>query len=167
MRYHTQLFPQILPLKTTATFSLSENRWAATLKYADGRTAYVASLEPDFDVGQQLIRLQFVLRHPDDEADAANLASPVRNWHDVHTVRIVPSDFMNESWTISDKSLGLLLPVTIANAAVSKISEGKYQLDAIDLSIDLNHSRCSRQVVPIAAPLPILRILHLPHSVGP
>jgi hypothetical protein len=52
----------IVPLRTSVTFSSQspENRWSVPIKSTDGSTAYVLSLEPDFDVGR-LISLGYVL----------------------------------------------------------------------------------------------------------
>jgi hypothetical protein len=75
--------PRIVPVRTNAAFSsqTSERRWSVPIKTIDGRTAYILSLEPEFDIRQRPLTLDIVLRRPGDKAGSPNLLEPNRQWH--------------------------------------------------------------------------------------
>jgi hypothetical protein len=142
--------PPIVPLRTSATFSSQslENRWSVPIKSTDGSTAYVLSLEPDFDVGHHLVTLELVLRHPGDKTDAPNLLDPTGRRHGLQSYDFAAGDFaqgiqksaFGTKRTVSLKKSGLQLRIAVSKATVSPISAGNYQLDALDLQIEVDNS---------------------------
>jgi hypothetical protein len=140
--------PQITPLRTTATFSAlsPQNRWSVSIKSADGTTAYVLSLEPDFDVERHVVTLELVLRHPGDKPDAGNLLDPTGRRHGLQPYEFAADDLaqgvqksaFGEKRTVRLKSLGLVVRMTLSKAMVSPISAGNYQLDSLDVQIEVD-----------------------------
>jgi len=138
--------PRIVPLQTTATFSTQapENRWSVPIKSTDGSTAYILSLEPDLDLGHHVVTLELVLRRPGDKTDAANLFDPTGTRHGLQAYDFAASDLaqgvkksaFGEKRTVSLRDLGLMVQIVISKAAVSPISAGSYQIDALDLQIE-------------------------------
>jgi hypothetical protein len=143
--------PRIAPLRTNVTLSSesAENRWSLPIKTTDGRTAYVLSLEPDFSVGHHLAALTLVLRHSGDKADTPNLLDPTGVWHGIQPCDFVANDLaqgaqksvFGEKRTILVKNSGLVARIVVSRATVSPISADNYQLDALDLQIEINNSR--------------------------
>jgi hypothetical protein len=141
--------PRIVPLQTSVKFSTqaSENRWSVPIKSTDGSTAYVLSLEPDFDVGHHIVTLELVLRHSADKSDGPNLLDPTRSRHGLQAYDFAADDLVQgvqksafgEKRTVTLKSLGLVLRITVSKAAVSTISVGNHQLDALDLQIEVDN----------------------------
>ena len=141
--------PQIARLRATATFSSQspESRWSVPIKSTDGNTAYVLSLEPDFDAGHHVVTLELVLRKPGDNADAHNLLDPTARRHGLQAYDFAANDLaqgvqksaFGEKRTVSLKSLGLVVRISVSKAAVSPISAGNYQLDALDLQIEVDN----------------------------
>jgi hypothetical protein len=74
---------RIVALSTVATFPFKspEKRWSVPVKSAGGRTAYVLSLEPDYDVGHHVLTLGLVLRRPGDSIGARNLLDATGRIH--------------------------------------------------------------------------------------
>jgi hypothetical protein len=141
--------PRIVPLQTSVRFSTqaSENHWSVPIKSTDGSTAYVLSLDPDFDVGHHIVALELVLRHSADKSDAPNLLDPTGNRHGLQAYDFAADDLaqgvrksaFGEKRTVPLKSLGLVVRIAVSKAAVSPISAGNHQLDALDLQIEVDN----------------------------
>ena len=141
--------PRIVPLQTSVRFSTqaAENRWSVPIKSTDGSTAYVLSLEPDFDVGHHIVTLELVLRPAADKSDTSNLLDPTGSRHGLQAYDFAADDLaqgvqksaFGEKRKVSLNSLGLVLRITVSKAAVSPTPAGNYQLNALDLQIDLNN----------------------------
>jgi len=147
---NTAAKPRIVPLRTSVTFSSvsSVNQWSVPIKSTDGRTIYVLSLEPDFSVGHHLAVLTLVLRHFADKKDAPNLLDPTGIWHGIQPCDFVANDlaqgaqksvFGGDKRTISRKNLGLVVRIIVSKAMVTLISPGNYQLDDLELQIEINN----------------------------
>jgi len=141
--------PQIIPLQTSVAFSSHspESRWSVPIKSTDGSTVYVLSLDPDFDSGHRTVTLELVLRHADDKTDAPNLLDPTGRRHGLQAYDFAANDLaqgveksaFREKRTVSLKKLGLVVRIAVSKAAVSRISAGNYQLDALDLQIEVDN----------------------------
>ncbi|MGC2417910.1 MAG: hypothetical protein WA434_09195, partial [Candidatus Acidiferrales bacterium] len=126
----------------------SEKRWSTPIKSADGGTAYILSLEPDFNVGHHLTVLELTLRDPGDKADSRNLLDPTGRRHGLQAYDFAASDLADgvqksafgEKRTVSLKSLGLVVRIAVLKASVSPISAGNYQLDTLDLQIEVENA---------------------------
>jgi hypothetical protein len=137
----------IVALRTTATFSAqsSEKRWSAPIRSTDGRTAYVLSLEPDYDAGHHVVLLELVLHRPGDKSDAPNLLAPTRRWHGLQRFHLNADDLAQGAQksvfgarrTFTLKELGIVVRLAVLKATVSPISSRNYQLDALDLQIEV------------------------------
>jgi hypothetical protein len=142
--------PRIVPLRTSATFSAQspENRWSVPIKFADGSTAYVLSLEPDFDVGHHVVTLELVLRRPGDKTDAPNLLDPTGRRHGLQSYDFAADDLaqgvqksaFGEKRAVPLKSLGLVVQITVSKAVVSPVSASRHQMDALELQIEADNS---------------------------
>lgn len=142
--------PRIVPLRTTATFSSQspESRWSVPIKSTDGSTAYVLSLEPDFDVGHHVVTLELVLRKPGDNAEAPNLLDPTARRHGLQAYDFAANDLAQgvqksaygERRTLSVKKLGIVLRITISKATIGTISPGNSQIDEMDLQVEVDNS---------------------------
>jgi len=141
---------QIVPLRTTATFSAqsAQDRWSVPIKSTGGRIVYILSLEPDYWVGNQKIEgLDLVLRYPSDKSKDSNLLAPQGNWHGLQDYdfpaldlrRGVKNTIFGEKRTITVKRLGLTIRINLKDAKISPISEGNYQLEALDLQIEVDN----------------------------
>jgi hypothetical protein len=143
--------PRIIPLQTSVIFSAqsAQNRWSVPIKSAGGRTIYILSLEPDWWFGspRRVEGVDLVLRHPRDKAGTENLFDPTGNWHGLQNFMFPARDFKDgmknslygEKRTIIIKRLGLVLRVTILKAGVSPISTKDYQLDNLELQINVDN----------------------------
>jgi hypothetical protein len=141
--------PRIVPLQTSAAFfsAVPENRWSVLIRATDGRIAYVLSLEPEFDIGNHLVTLELVLRRSGDKANATNLLAPNERWHGLQPWMFNANDLASgpqksgfgNTRSLSLKRLGLMLKMDISDAAVSPISSGSYQLDAIHLQVEIEN----------------------------
>jgi len=142
--------PPIVPLRTSVTFSSQStgNRWSVPIRSTDGGTVYILSLEPDFDVGHHIVTLELVLRHPSDKTDAPNLLDPTGSRHGLQAYDFAADDLaqgvqksaFGEKRTVSLKKSGLVVRIAVSKATVSPISAGNYQLDALDLQIEVDNS---------------------------
>ena len=142
--------PRIVPLRTSATFSAQspENRWSVPIKSTDGRTVYILSLEPDFDVGHHVVTLTLVLRRPSDKLGASNLLDPTQKRHGLQAYDFAADDLaqgvqksaFGEKRTVSLKGLALVVRIAVSRATVGPISVGNYQLKALDLQIEVDNS---------------------------
>jgi hypothetical protein len=141
--------PRIIPLQTNAAFSSRspESHWSVPIKSTDGSTVYVLSLEPDFDVEHHAVTLELVLRRSGDKTDAPNLLDPTGRRHGLQAYDFAAKDLsqgaqksaFGEKRALSLKGLGLVVRIAVSNAAVSPISAGNYQLDVLDLQIDVDN----------------------------
>ena len=139
--------PRISPLQTIATFTskASKDRWSVSVKSTDGTTAYVLSLEPDFDVGHHPVTLELVLHRPGDRADGSNLLDPTGIRHGLQAYDFAADDLargpqksaFGENRTIPLNSLGLVVKINVSKAVVSQISPGSYQLDGLGIRIKI------------------------------
>jgi hypothetical protein len=142
--------PQIIPLRTTATFSARspQNRWYVSIKSANGSTAYVLSLEPDFDVGHHVVTLELVLRRPGENNDAHNLLDPTGRRHGLQPYDFAADDLamgvqksaLGKKRIVSLKNLALVVRMAVSKATVSPTSAGNYQLDALNVEIEVDNS---------------------------
>ncbi len=140
---------RIVAVRTSATFSSQspDNRWSAPIKSTDGSTAYVLSLEPDFDVGHHVVTLELVLRHSGDKTDAPNLLDPTGRRHGLQAYNFAADDLaqgvqksaFGQKRKVSLKKLGLVIQIAVSKAAVSLVSAGNYQLEALDLQIEVDN----------------------------
>ncbi len=147
---NTAAEPRIVPLRRCVTFSprSSVNQWSLPVKSTDGRMVYVLSLEPDFSVGDHLAALTLVLRHFGGKDDAPNLLDPTGIWHGIQPCDFVANDLAHgtkqsvfgEKRTVAVKSLGLVVRLDVLRAAVSSVSAGNYQLDALELQVEVDNS---------------------------
>jgi hypothetical protein len=141
--------PEITPLRTSATFSAQspQNRWSVPIKSPDGSTAYVLSLDPDFDVGHHVVTVELVLR-PGAKPHAPNLFDPTRRRHGLQVYDFAADDLASGAQksafgakrTLSVKSLGLVVRIHVSKVRVSTASAGNYQLDALELQIEVDNS---------------------------
>jgi hypothetical protein len=142
--------PQIIPLRTNATFSAQapEKRWSVPIESANGSGAFVLSLEPDFDVGHHVVTIELVLRRSGDKSDAQNLLDPTGRRHGLQPYDFAADDLargvqksaFGGKRTVSLKSLGLVVRIVVSKATVSPISAGNYQLNALDVQIEVDNS---------------------------
>jgi hypothetical protein len=117
------------------------------VKASDGSTVYVLALEPDFDVEHHAVTLELVLRHSGDKTDAPNLLDPTGRRHGLQAYDFAANDLargvqksaFGEKRTVSLKSLGLVVRIVVSKASVSPISAGNYQLDALDLQVEVDN----------------------------
>jgi hypothetical protein len=141
--------PRIVPVRVTATYSSQsrENQWSLPVKSTDGSTVYVLSLEPDFDVGHHVITLELVLRGPSGKAEAPNLLDPTGKRHGLQAYDFSANDLAHgvqesafgKKRMISLYNLGLVLTVSVSKVAVRPVSDTDYQLDALDLQIEVDN----------------------------
>ena len=142
--------PQIVPLRTSLTFSAqsAENRLSIPIKSTDGKTVYILSLEPDFDVGHHIVVLELVLRRPHDKTASPNRLDPTGMWHGYQPYIFGGRDFTQgvkkslygEKRTVSLNNLGLMVRITVSKATVSPVSGDDYQFDALELQIEVDNS---------------------------
>jgi len=142
--------PRIIPVRTSVSFSSqsSENRWFLPVKSTDGSTVYVLSLDPEFLVGHHLAALTLGLRYFGDKLDAPNLLDPAGVWHGIQPCDFVANDFakgiqksvFGEKRILPRKNLGLVVRIVVSKATVSQTSNYNYQLDALDLQLEVDNS---------------------------
>ena len=142
--------PQIIPLRTTARFSAQspENLWSVPIRSADGRAAYVLSLEPDFDVGRHIVSLDLVLRHPGDKADGGNLLDPTGKVHGLQPYDFVADDLVEgvqksafgAKRTVTLKNLGLLVRIDVLKAMVVPTSTRDHEFDTLEVQIEVDNT---------------------------
>jgi hypothetical protein len=143
--------PRIIPLHTNINFPAQSpfNHWSVPIKATNQRTAYVLSLEPDFTVGNHLAVLKVVLHRFGDKSDAPNLLDPPGIWHGLQPCDFVANDLsrgvqnsvFGEKRAVIVKRVGLKVRLAASKATVSPISAGDYQLDTLDLHIDVENSK--------------------------
>lgn len=141
---------RIIPLRTSVAFSAqaAESRWSVPIRWTEGSTAYALSLEPDFDAGRHIVTLDLVLRRPNDKTQSRNLLDPTGRRHGLQPYDFAADDLaqgvqksaFGENRTVFLRSLGLVVRIAISKATVSPISVGNYQLDALDLQIEVDNS---------------------------
>lgn len=144
----TQAKARIVPLQTTATFSshYREKHWSAPIKSINGTTQYVLSLELDSDVRHHVVTVELVLRRPGDKESQVNLLNP-RSWHGLQPYDFAANDLargiqnsaFGEKRTVSLKNLGLRVTIHVLKATVSPISDDKYELDTLQLRVDVDN----------------------------
>src|SRR5208337_2478968 len=141
--------PRIVPLRTSASFSTryAENRWSVPIKSTDGRTVYVLSLVPELDVGNHITELELVLRRSNARNNAPNLLDPTGIWHGLQACDFPGRDLaqgiqktaFGEKRTIHLNRLELVVRIAVLKVTVSPISAGDYQIDALDLQIEVDN----------------------------
>jgi hypothetical protein len=85
---------------------------------------------------------------PGENADAPNLLDPTGTRHGLQAYDFAANDLaqgvqksaFGEKRTVSLKSLGLIVRITVLKVAVSPISDGDYQLDALNLQIEVDNA---------------------------
>jgi hypothetical protein len=90
-----------------------------------------------------------VLHHFGDKADAPNLLDPPGIWHGLQPCDFVANDLaqgaqksvFGEKRTILPKNSGLVVRIVVSSATVSPISAGNYQLETLDLRVEVDNSR--------------------------
>jgi hypothetical protein len=105
-------------------------------------------LEPDLDVGHHVVTLELVLRRPGAKPDAPNLFDPTGKRHGLQAYDFAADDLapgvqkaaFGAKRTVSLKSLGLVVRMDVSKATVSPVSAGNYQLDALELQIEVDNS---------------------------
>jgi len=105
----------------------------------------VVSLEPYFDVGHHPVTVELVLHRQGDKADAPNLLDPTGSRHGLQAYDFAADDLargpkqsaFGESRTISLSKLELVVKIGVSKSMVSQVSPGNYQLDALDLRIEI------------------------------
>jgi hypothetical protein len=93
------------------------------------------------------VTLELVLRRSADKSDAPNLLDPTGSRHGLQAYDFAADDLaqgvqksaFGEMRTVPVKSLGLVLRIAISKAAVSTISAGNHQLDALDLQVEVDN----------------------------
>ena len=140
---------RIVPLRTSVTFPSRSgaNRWSVPIKSTGGSTLYILTLEQDFDVGHHLVTLELVLRHAGHRTDAPNLFYPTGRVHGLQACDFAANDLaqgvqksaFGEERTVSVKSLGLVVRIAVSDAKVSPISVSNYQLDMLELQIEVDN----------------------------
>lgn len=139
--------PRIIPVRTSATFTAQspDKLWSVPIKRSDGHVGYVLSLEPDFDVGHHVLTVELVLRRAGSKADAPNLLRGSLHGlqpydfagHDL--AHGVENSACGETRKVLLKNLGLIMQIGITNARVSPISPNSYQLDDLDLQVEVDN----------------------------
>ena len=142
--------PRIIPVRTSVSFPShsAEDRWSFPIKTTDGSTVYVLLLDPDFSVGHHLAALTLVLHRFADKPDAQNLLDPPGIWHGIQPCDFVANDFakgiqksvFGEKRILPRKNLGLMVRIVVSKAIVSLISNDNYQLDGLDLQLEVDNS---------------------------
>jgi hypothetical protein len=140
---------RIVPLHSSITFSAmsSKKNWFIPIKSIDGSTAYVLSLEPQYDVGHHIVTLELILHYPDDKTNAPNLLEPEGKWHGLQSyifgaydlAKGVKKSAFGKKRIIYLKRLGLKITTVISKDVVSQFSSGNYQLDTLELNIEVNN----------------------------
>jgi hypothetical protein len=140
---------QIVPLQTTATFSTqsAKTKWSVPIKSTDGRTVYVLSFDSFLWVSGQVEGVDLILKRPHDRADAPNLLEPPGRWHGLQDYMFAADDLakgaqnsaFGEQRTITDKRRGLVVRILVSNAKVSPIPSGDFQLDSLNLKIEVDN----------------------------
>ena len=135
-------------MRTTATFSSKspEKRWSVPIKLTNGSTAYVLSLEPDFDVEHHIVLVVLMLQRPGHES--LNLLDPTGTVHGLQAYDFSADDLAQgvqksaygEKRMVSLKNLGLVVRMAISKATVSPVSRDKNQIDALELQIEVDNS---------------------------
>jgi len=143
--------PEIVLLRTKATFSAQspESHWSVPIKSSDGGTVYILSLEPDFDTRHHVVTLELVLRHPGENSTSANLLDPTGKRHGLQAYDFAAADLaqgadksaFGEKRVLSPKNLSLTLQVTISRTTVKPTSEAAYEIERLDLQIDISPSK--------------------------
>ncbi len=123
--------PRIAPTHTTATFSLegADSPWSVPIKTANGRAAYVLSLEPQRDVGNRPVGVELILRRANSRSDGQNLLAPTGNWHGLQAYDFPGRDLaqgtqktaFGEKRTIVVERLGLKVRIVLLSAKVSPL----------------------------------------------
>jgi hypothetical protein len=141
--------PKIAPLQTRMTFSAhSEGRRSVPIRSSDGSTSYILSLEPDFDVGHHVVTLELVLRHFGDKVDGPNLFDPTGPRHGLQAYDFAaddlaqggPKSVFGRKRVLRLDDLGLVVRIIISGAVVHPVSAGNYQIDSVDLEIEVDNS---------------------------
>ena len=126
----------------------NQAKWSIPIKSSDGHTVYTLSFDhPFLWVGGQLEGVDLVLQRPHDKADAPNLLEPPGNWHGLQAYMFAADDLakggqhlaFGEKRTITVNKLGLIVRIVVLNAKVSPISSEDFQLDSLNLKIEVDN----------------------------
>ena len=142
---------KILPLHVDASVSTQPGKssWNTPIKGAGGAEVYVLSLEPDFDVGDNIVTVELVLRRAGSLSDAPNLLDPTGSRHGLQMYDFAANDLAKgpEASVFGAKRVvvldrfGLVVTAEILSATVKQVSSGNYRLDRLDLQIEVNNAK--------------------------
>ena len=130
----------------SATFTAQhpEQRWSVPIKDTDGHVLYVLSLEPAFDVDGHVVTVELVMRRAGAKPDSPNLLRG--NLHLLQPIDFAASDLAHgvknsafgEKRTLSLPQFGLVLRIAVTGATVSLGSVAGYQLESLNLQIEVD-----------------------------
>jgi len=141
--------PRIIPLHTKVIFSrLSPARpWSAFVLNSYGKPVYKLFLDAQRNATGNLIVVDLVLTSAVKGNPDANLLNPQHNWHGLQPYSFVARDLakgpdksaFGRSRTIEGKAGNIVLQVEILNVRVTPMAEGDYQIEEIELSVEVKN----------------------------
>jgi hypothetical protein len=141
--------PRIVPLRTNMIFSAhaKQKYSSAVIRSINGREIYALSLEPDFDVGHHVVRLELMLRWLGDTTNARNLLDATGREHGLQSFDFAADDLargvsksaFGENRTVLLRNLGLIVRVNRLPVAVSPVAAGQYQLEHLEVQIRIDN----------------------------
>ena len=139
----------VFPLRTTATFSTQSQKkqWSVPIKSTDGTVQYVLSLEPDFDVEHHVVTVELILQRPSTKPNGPNLLDPTGRRHGLQAYDFAANDLargiqhsaFGKERIIRLTILGIVVRIVVSKATVSLISSGKYQVNSLELQIEVEN----------------------------
>jgi hypothetical protein len=92
--------------------------------------------------------LELVLRHFGDKVDAPNLFDPTGVRHGLQAYDFAaddlaqgdPKSVFGRKRVLRLDDLGLVVRIVVSGAAVHPVSTGKYQIDSVNLQIEIDNS---------------------------
>jgi hypothetical protein len=140
----------ITPLQTRLSFSSqpSQSNLRVPINSSNGELAYWLSLEPNFDVKNQVVGLTLVLRRPRDGTHA-NRFDPTGRWHGLQKWIFAAGDFAQgveksaygPRRTVALEWLGLGVDINVLSAIASPSGgfSGDYKWDALELQVNVKN----------------------------
>ena len=142
--------PRVIPFHKAVLISAqtAKEPWSIPITSSEGKTVYFLSYTPEYWVGGQLEGIDVLLRRAGAGADGANLLAPVKNWHGMQAYIFAASDLAQgrqksaygKERAIPIKNLGLVVRINIVNALVSPISVSEFQLDRLEMQIEIDNA---------------------------
>ena len=118
----------IVPVNASMVWSSSTHRETSTVavKSPTGTTAYLFTLEPEYNIIDKVVVLELVLRRPGDNSDAVNRLDLTRHIHGYQSYVFAASDFVDgqqksiygPTRIIRRDKLGLMVRIDVAGAVV-------------------------------------------------